>query len=159
MTALDAFDRRLLALVQRDASLTSDELATDVGLSPSAIQRRLKRLRSKGVISGIHAMVEPAMVGRPMFFIVGLEIERERPELLSRLRTWLNDEDAVQEVFYVTGAADFIIVVIVRDIAAYDTLMARMLADNPNVRRFTTNVALSIHKRSLFLPIGEEEQA
>ena len=158
MRDLDAFDRRLLSLVQRDASLTSDELATDVGLSPSAIQRRLKRLRSKGVISGVHAMVEPASVGRPIFFIVGLEIERERPELLSRLRSWLNDEDAVQEVFYVTGAADFILVVVVRDIAAYDTLMARMLADNPNVRRFTTNVALGIVKRGLTIPVALDDE-
>ena len=157
MSKIDGFDRNILRIVQRDAGMTSEQMATAIGLSPSAIQRRLKRLRAKGLIRGIHAVVEPSAAGRPIFFIVGLEIERERPELLSRLRVWLGEEDAVQEVFYVTGSADFILVVVVRDIAAYDELMARMLADNPNVRRFTTNVALNIHKRSLYLPIPDDE--
>ena len=155
MDDLNQLDRRLLALVQRDASLTSEELGSEVGLSPSAVQRRLKRLRSDAVITAIRAIVDPGKVGRPTFFIVGLEIERERPELLSRLRTWLTDEDAVQEVFYVTGAADFVLIVAASDIAAYDALMARLIADNPNVRRFTTNVALGIYKRDLYLAVDD----
>jgi DNA-binding Lrp family transcriptional regulator len=153
MSDLDDFDRRLLAAVQRDASLTSDELSQSIGLSPSAVQRRLKKLRADGVISAIRATIDPAKVGRPTFFIVGLEIERERPDLLARLRTWLAEEDAVQEVFYVTGTADYVLVVAAKDIVAYDELMARLIADNPNVRRFTTNVALAIHKRSLYLSV------
>ena len=157
MAHVDRFDRRLLALIQRDAGLTSEELAGAVGLSASAVQRRLKRRRADGVISAIQAVVDPARVGRPTFFVVGLEIERERPELLSRLRAWLTGEDAVQEVFYVTGAADFVLIVAARDIAAYDALMARLIADNPNVRRFTTNVALGIYKRGLYLAVDQED--
>ena len=156
MAALDRFDRKLLAIVQRDASLTSDVLADRVGLSPSAVQRRLKRLREDGVITALVATVDPDKLGRPALFVVGLEIERERPELLSRLRAWLADEDAVQEVFYVTGAWDFVLIVTARDVEAYDALMSRLMADNPNVRRFTTNVALGTYKRRLFVPIGEE---
>lgn len=156
MDDLDAFDRRLLALVQRDAALTSEVLGERVGLSPSAVQRRLKRLRAAGVIKVIHATVDPGKLGRPSFFIVGLEIERERPEQLARLRAWLAAEDAVQEVFYVTGAADFVLIVTAPDVEAYDALMARLMADNSNVRRFTTNVALGVYKRSLYLPIEEE---
>jgi len=156
MAALDRFDRKLLAIVQRDASLTSDVLADRVGLSPSAVQRRLKRLREDGVITALVATVDPDKLGRPALFVVGLEIERERPELLSRLRAWLADEDAVQEVFYVTGAWDFVLIVTARDVEAYDALMSRLMADNPNIRRFTTNVALGTYKRRLFVPIGEE---
>lgn len=153
MAKLDDFDRRLLKLVQRDAALTSEQLAERVGLSASAVQRRLKRLRSEGVITAYVAIVEPAKVGRPSFFIVGLEVERERPELLSRLRAWLSDEDAVQEVFYVTGSSDFVLVVTAADVEGYDEIMARLLSDNPNVRRFTTNVALGVYKRRLLIPI------
>lgn len=156
MAALDRFDRKLLALVQRDAALTSEVLAERVGLSPSAVQRRLKRLREAGVIAALVAIVDPDKAGRPALFVVGLEIERERPELLQRLRAWLADEDAVQEVFYVTGAWDFVLIVTARDVEAYDALMSRLMADNPNVRRFTTNVALGTYKRRLFVPIGEE---
>lgn len=152
---LDRFDRKLLNIVQRDAGLTSEQLADRVGLSASAVQRRLKRLHSTGVITSLSAILDPEKAGRPSFFIVGLEIERERPELLTRLRAWLAAEDAIQQVFYVTGAWDFILVVTARDVAGYDELMTALMADNPNVRRFTTNVALGVHKRRLTIPLEE----
>lgn len=151
---LDDFDHRLLEIVQRDACLTSEELGERVGLSASAVQRRLQRLRSSGVIAATVAIIDPDKVGRPTFFVVGLEVERERPALLSRLRAWLSDEDAVQQAFYVTGNWDFVLVVAAPDVVAYDELMARLLADNPNVRRFSTNVALGIAKRKLLVPVA-----
>lgn len=155
MAQLDHFDRRLLAQLQRDADLTNHELAELVGLSPSAVQRRLARLKAAGVIQSVVAVVDPAMVDSSMTFIVGLEVERERPELLARLREWLSHEDAVQQSFYVTGSVDYIVVVTARDVTAYDALMARLIADNGNVRRFTTNVALKVQKRGLFIPTEE----
>jgi Lrp/AsnC family transcriptional regulator, leucine-responsive regulatory protein len=151
---LDVFDRKLLTLVQRDASRTADALAEEVGLSPSAVLRRLKRLRDDGVIVTTAAVVDPAKVGKPDFFLAALEVERERPEHMARLRQWLAAEEWVQQVFYVTGTTDFMLVVVAPDVATYDELMTRLMADNPNVRRFTTNVALGVGKRSLFVPVG-----
>jgi DNA-binding Lrp family transcriptional regulator len=153
---LDRFDRQLLDLVQADSGQTAERLAEQVELSASAIQRRLRRLRDEGVIVRDCAVVDPAVVGRPDFFIVALEVERERAELLAQLRKWLAAEAHVQQVFYVTGAADFILVVTCPDTEAYDTLMSRMVRDNPNIRRFTTNVALSVLKRGLAIPIPAE---
>ena len=152
-SSLDAFDRKLLALVQRDASRTADALAEDVGLSASAVLRRLKRLRDEGVIVATVAVVDPLKTGRPNFFLAALEIERERPEHIARLRQWLAGEEGIQQVYYVTGTADFMLVVVAPDVGAYDSLMSRLMADNPNVRRFTTNVALGVGKRSLFVPV------
>lgn len=150
---LDRFDRQLLNLVQADAARTADQLSEYVALSPSAIQRRLRRLKDEGVIVRETAVVDPRHVGRPTFFVVSVKVERERPELLARLRAWLADHDEVQQAFYVTGEADFILVIAVRDTEAFDGLMAAMVADNPNILRFTTNVALSVVKRSLFVPV------
>lgn len=152
---LDPFDRRLLALVQRDAAQTAEALAGQVGLSASAVQRRLKRLRATGVILGEVAVVDPLKVGKPNFFLAALEIERERPELIARLRQWLAAEEQVQQIYYVTGTADFVLVVVAPDVGAYDALMSRLMADNPNVRRFTTNFALGVGKRGLFVPIAD----
>ena len=153
MPSLDRFDRKLLSIVQKDAELTSTELGERVGLSPSAVQRRLKRLRADGVITSYVAVVDPAKIGHPSFFVVGLEVDRERSEILARLRAWLAAEDAVQQVFYVTGSWDFVIIVTADNVQAYDALVTRLLADNPNVRRFTTNVALGVHKRTSFVPL------
>jgi Lrp/AsnC family transcriptional regulator, leucine-responsive regulatory protein len=157
MSKLDRFDRKLLEAVQLDASVTSETLASRIGLSPSAVQRRLKRLQAEGVIASIVAIVDPVKSGRSTLFIVGLEVERERPELLARLRAWLTAEPAVQQAFYVTGTWDFLLIVTAPDVASYDALISRLMADNPNVRRFTTNVVLGTHKRGLFVPVAAEE--
>ncbi len=151
---LDRLDRRLLDLVQADASRTAEALAAHVALSPSAIQRRLKRLREAGVILRDVSVVDPARLGGAVLFLAALQVERERADLMDRLRAWLAAEPAVQEAFYVTGEADFMLVVATPDTAAYDALMARLVADNPNVRRFTTSVALGVVKRSLALSMA-----
>jgi DNA-binding Lrp family transcriptional regulator len=150
---LDRFDRQLLNLVQQDSAQTAERLAEQVGLSPSAIQRRLKRMREQGVIVRDVAIVEPREVGRPTFFVVSLEVEQERPEQLAQLREWLTKHTEVQQAFYVTGETDFVIVVTSRDTEAFDTLMSRLVQENPNVRRFTTNVVLNVLKRGLHVPV------
>ena len=150
---LDRFDRQLLNLVQEDAGQTAERLAEQIGLSPSAIQRRLKRLREEGVIAREIAVVDSKSVGSPTSFVVSLQVERERPELLAQLRQWLAAQPHIQQVFYVTGEADFVLVVTAVDTETYDALMSQMMTANPNVKRFTTNVALSVVKRGLTIPV------
>jgi len=153
---LDHFDRQLLNLVQEDASLTADQLSDSVALSVSAIQRRLKRLRASGVIMRETAMVDPKRIGGSTFYVVALQVERERPELLTQLRRWLTDEPHVQQAFYVTGEADFVLIVTAPDTETYDVLMTRMVSENANIRRFTTNVALGLVKRGSAIPVPIE---
>ena len=157
MPDLDRFDRQLLTLVQQDAALTAEQLAESVSLSPSAIQRRLRRLREQGVIARQIAVLDPAAIGRPTTFIAGLQVDSERPEAMAGLRAWLDTEPAVQQAFYVTGEADFVLVVTAPDAANYEALMARLLAANTNVRRYTTQVAMSVLKRGLSLPIPQND--
>lgn len=152
---LDIFDRRLLTLVQQDAGLTAEQLAEKVPLSASAIQRRIRRLRDRGVILKDVSVCDPKQLGRPTFFIVSLQVERERPEMLAELKRWLSTENQVQQVYYVTGEADFVLVVTASDTESYDDLMSRLVSRNPNVRRFTTNVALGVVKRGLAIALPE----
>lgn len=155
---LDRFDRQLLNLMQEDASQTAERLAQRVELSPSAIQRRLRRLREEGVIAGQTVILDPKKVGSPTFFVVSLQVERERPELLAQLRQWVAREPCVQQAFYVTGEADFVLIVTAASTEAYDALMARLLAENTNVKRFTTNVVLGLAKRGLTIPVPVEDE-
>src|ERR1700727_3135027 len=122
---LDRFDRQLLNLVQEDSGQTAERLAEQVELSPSAIQRRLRRMRDEGVIVRDCAIVDPAAIGRPNVFVVALQVERERADLLTQLRKWLAAESHVQQAFYVTGEADFMLVVTSPDTGAYEVLMSR----------------------------------
>jgi Lrp/AsnC family leucine-responsive transcriptional regulator len=153
---LDRFDRQILNLLQEDAAQTAERLAEQVALSPSAVQRRVRRLRESGAIVRDISIVDPRHAGRPTSFIVSVQVERERPELLAQFRTWLAAQAHVQQAFYVTGEADFILVITAPDTETYDVLMARMVGENANVKRFTTNVALSLVKRGLTIPVPAE---
>lgn len=155
---LDRFDRQLLNLVQQDSAQTAERLAEQVGLSPSAIQRRLKRMREQGVIVRDIAVLNARAVGRPTFFVVSLEVEREGPELLGPLRDWLARYAEVQQAFYVTGETDYILVVTAPDTEAFEKFMARLVKENPNVRRFTTNVVLGLLKQGLTIPVPIEDR-
>ncbi len=156
---LDRFDRQLLNLLQEDAGQTADRLAEQVALSASAVQRRVRRLRESGAILRDISVVDPRHAGKPTFFIVAVQVERERPELLAQFRKWLASQIHIQQAFYVTGEADFILVITAPDTETYDALMARMVGENANVKRFTTNVALGVVKRGLTIPIPGEADA
>lgn len=149
---MDAIDKSLLKLLQKDATLTQEQLSEEVGASVSAVQRRLKRLVSAGVIKRIAAIVDQAALGRPLSFIVSLEIERKEPAMYAALQRWLANEDAVQQAYNVTGAGDFVIVITARTVEEYDELMDAMLAANPNVKKFNTSVVLRSFKQCLFVP-------
>jgi DNA-binding Lrp family transcriptional regulator len=82
-----------------------------------------------------------------------VQVERERPEHLTQFRVWLARQPHVQQAFYVTGEADFVLVITAPDTDTYDRLMATLVNDNPNVKRFTTNVALRVVKTGLNIPV------
>ena len=101
---MDGVHLKLLDEVQRDATLTYEQLSERVGASASAVQRRLAKLKSLGVIRGIRAIVDAAAVGSPLTFVVGLEIERKRADLYASLQRWIVATDAIQHAYNVTGA-------------------------------------------------------
>ncbi|WP_233840403.1 Lrp/AsnC family transcriptional regulator [Dyella sp. 2HG41-7] len=150
---LDKTDRRILAILQKDARRPAELIGADVGLSASAVQRRIVRLREDGIILAEVAIVDPKLVGRPLTMIVDVEVERERPELLASLKQWIAAEPCIQEAWYVTGAGDYVLIVVARDVDDFEALMQRMVADNANVRRFQTRVALSTLKRGMLVPL------
>ena len=154
---LDRYDRQLLALLQEDATQTTEGLAGQVPLSPSAIQRRLRRLREQGVIVREIAVLDARKLGRCTSFVVSLRVDSEHPEPMTRLRAWLADEPRVQQAFYVTGEADFVLVVTAPDTESYDALMVRLMREHPVVRRFTTQVALGVIKRGLTVPVPDPD--
>lgn len=157
MTApLDAFDRKILLLVQRDCSLKAEAIAEQLGLSTSAVQKRLKRLRSEKVIAAEIAVLDRDAVGHPMTFIAALEIERDNYDTVAKFRDWARHVDAIQQIYYVTGSADLIAIITARDVESYDRLTAQLMKGNPTIRRITTNVVLNALKTSLFVPVEGE---
>lgn len=152
-TELDRFDRGILAILQVDARRSAESIGAQVGLSASAVQRRLARLREEAVITAEIAVIDPRRVGLPLTVIADVEVERERPELLLALKLWIAAEPAIQQAWYVTGEGDYVLIVTARDVEDYEALMKRLVGENPNVRRFRTRVALGTLKRGLAVPL------
>lgn len=150
---LDKIDRRILNLLQKDARRPAELIGADVGLSASAVQRRIVRMREEGIILAEVAVLDPKRVGRALTMIVDVEVERERPELLASLKQWIVSEPCIQEAWYVTGEGDYVLVVLARDVEDFEALMQRLVAENANVRRFQTRVALSTLKRGMSVPL------
>src|SRR3546814_7803259 len=96
---LDEFDRRLLALVQANARLTAEQLGERVGLSASACQRRLKRLRETGVIEAEIAVVAPEAVGRALTMIVEVSLEREHPHIVEAFKKSMRATPEVMQCY------------------------------------------------------------
>ncbi|RVT96404.1 Lrp/AsnC family transcriptional regulator [Rhodovarius crocodyli] len=154
MRRMDSFDRRILDAMQRDARRPAEAIGAEIGLSASAVQRRQARLREEGAITAEIAVVDQKLAGRPLTLLLDIELERERPELLASFKRWIVAEPAVQEAWYVTGDRDYVLIVTARDIQEYDELTQRMVAENANIRRFNTRVALGTLKRGLAVPMG-----
>jgi Lrp/AsnC family leucine-responsive transcriptional regulator len=152
---LDELDRKILALVQQDARRAAEAIGAEIGLSASAVQRRIARLREEAVITAEVAVVDPKSVGRSLTLIVDIEVERERPELMAVLKRWIAGEPAIQEAWYVTGDSDFVLIVTARDVEDYDALMQKLVTENSNVRRFRRRVALGTLKRGCRVPVDE----
>lgn len=153
MVELDSFDSRLLDLVQRDARANAERLAAEIGLSPAAVQRRLKRLRENGVIAATVAVLAPEAVGRPMTFLVEVQLERESAGLMDAFKRQMQATPEVQQCYYVTGDADFVLVVTARGMADYEAFTRRVFFDNPNIRRFKTSVVMDRVKATLAVPV------
>ncbi len=102
-TSLDTFDRALLNLIQKDARMTAEAIGEIIGLSPASVHRRLKRLREKRVILSEVAILNSQMLEKGMTFIVSVEVERERADLLDAFRKDMKSLPDVQQCYYVTG--------------------------------------------------------
>lgn len=153
MPDLDAFDLRILSHYQNDTRIPAEEIGAVVGLSAAAVQRRLKRMRETGVIEAEVARVSPRAVGLPVTCIVTVDIDRESAADLARFKASMLACPTVQQCWYVTGQADFVLVVLVPDMEAYETFTREHLLRDANVRSFTTHVVMDRVKSGVTVPV------
>ena len=137
---LDSFNLALLNLVQRDDSQTADQLAELVPLSPSAIARRLRRLRSEGWIARTIALVSERLIERRLRALLFIELA-EHADLPGKaaLEERLRSVDQVQFCYETTGECDLLALVDCANMAEFNTLCDAVLAADPTVRRYETS--------------------
>lgn len=146
---MDEKDHEILRLVQSDARLTAESLGLSIGLSTPAVQKRLKRLRETGVIEKEIAVLSPGKLGRQLTVIVEVVLERESRMHLDAFKRKMRNSHAVQQCYYTTGEADFIVIVVVKDIAEYEAFTQEYFFDESNISRFTSSIVMDRVKVSL----------
>ena len=152
---LDAIDRRILTALQRDARLTNVQLADEVGLSPSPCLRRVKILEEAGVIAGYHAALDRPRVGLGLTVFVSAKVERhEREAGEAAFREAVAVIAEVVSCHLVSGEADFLLQVVVEDLAAYEKLLLGTLARLPGVNDIRSNFAIQTVKDRGLLTLG-----
>jgi Lrp/AsnC family transcriptional regulator, leucine-responsive regulatory protein len=150
---LDVLDRKILDQLQDDSGLSAEEIARRVGASRSSVQRRIQQLRDANLIEREAVQVSPALAGGFMTFIVEVELERERIDLLDDFRRSMRALPQVQQCYYVTGHTDFVVIVLAEDMKEYEKFSRQVFTENPNIRRFHTNVVVDRVKVSLKVPL------
>jgi Lrp/AsnC family transcriptional regulator, leucine-responsive regulatory protein len=151
---LDALDRRILTALQDDNQVTNLALAERVGLSPPACLKRVRRLREEKVIVKDVALVDPDKVGQSIVAFVGVELDRQREDVLAAFERKIAVEPEVQQCYFVSGETDYLLVVACRDMEAYNAFARRVLANEHNIKRFRTSFNLSRVKYETALPIA-----
>ncbi len=152
---LDPLDLKLLSWMQVDNLLTSEMLAERVGLSPSAVARRLRHLRATRAIAGDVSIVSERALGRPLSAIIHIQLERHALNEVASFKRILAECGNVQFCLEITGAFDILLLVVVADMEAFNLFADDLLAGQRAVRRYETSFVKRRLKSSLALPLEQ----
>jgi Lrp/AsnC family transcriptional regulator, leucine-responsive regulatory protein len=149
-TDLDDFDRAILRIVQVNAATPLREIAVQVNLSTAAVQRRIRRMEACGVIRSTVAIVDPTLAGKPITILVDVHVQREQLDAQTLKAHFSGPE--IQQCYYVTGEADFVLVLNVATMEEYEALARRLFYDKPEIKWFRTVVVMDRVKAGLCVP-------
>lgn len=138
--SLDRTDRAILTLLQEDAQASFKEVADRVGLAPSTVYERVRRLRRLGALRGAHAEVAPAAMGVNLQAMLLVELSLHRPETYADFRDSLAAQPEVLAWYEVAGRLDLMVHVGVRDTAHLQRLVLDGFTARPEVRRVETTL-------------------
>ena len=149
----DEIDRRLLRALQADADQGQAALAEQVGASPASVWRRVRALEEAGVLQPAVRLVDPAKVGRDVSVICQLRMRSHAVEERARFETFVRSREEIAECFAMSGEWDYLLRVVVRDVADYERFLMGELLRHPTVATAASHFALSRVKYTTALPV------
>jgi Lrp/AsnC family transcriptional regulator len=151
---MDAIDRKILAVVQEDASLSVAEIGQRVGLSSTPCWKRLQRLEADGVITRRVALIDPEKIGLGITVFVSIETGDHSQDWLKRFAETVSAMPEVMEFYRMAGDVDYMLRVVVHDMQSYDTFYKELIATVP-LKNVTSRFAMERIKSITALPIAE----
>ena len=155
---MDAIDRKILAVVQEDASLSVAEIGQRVGLSSTPCWKRLQKLEAEGVITGRVALIDPDKIGLGITVFVSIETGDHSQDWLTKFADLVSAMPEVMEFYRMAGDVDYMLRVVVRDMPSYDTFYKKLIAAIP-LKNVTSRFAMERIKSTTALPIGQMAKA
>jgi Lrp/AsnC family transcriptional regulator len=149
---MDAIDRKILAVMQEDASLSVAEIGSRVGLSSTPCWKRIQRLEGDGVIQKRVALIDPVKIGLGITVFVSVETGDHSQEWLGRFAETVGGMPEVMEFYRMAGDVDYMLRVVVPDIAGYDTFYKKLIGTVP-LKNVTSRFAMEKIKSTTSLPI------
>jgi DNA-binding Lrp family transcriptional regulator len=157
--SLDAIDWKILAHLQEDARITNVDLARHVNLSPSPCLARVRALEAAGFIARHVTLLDPLALGLTVSVFIQVRLEKQSERALESFERAMRDRDEVMECYLMTGEADYLIRVVVRDIPALQDFIVNFLSRVPGVGNIQSSFSLKQVKYKTALPLGEVERA
>jgi Lrp/AsnC family leucine-responsive transcriptional regulator len=154
-TPLDAIDRRILRILQSDGAIANQALADEIGLSPPASLKRVRRLRAAGIIEQTVALLAPAKLGYPLLTVVRIKLDRPQEAMMREFERRMRELPRVAQCLTVAGDIDYIILVRSRDVAHYQDFARQILATAPGIRSYTSEVVLEVDKWTTEIPVED----
>src|SRR5476651_1880627 len=151
---MDAIDRKILSVLQEDASLSVAEIGSRVGLSSTPCWKRIQRLEADGIITKRVALVDQDKIGFGVTVFVSIETGDHSQDWLARFAELVGAMPEVMEFYRMAGDVDYMLRVVLPDIAGYDTFYKRLIATVP-LKNVTSRFAMERIKSTTALPIAE----
>ena len=153
MIDIDTFDLKMLAALQDDGRLTNQELADIAGLSASQCSRRRMRLEEEKVIAGYRAELSGAAMGFEVIAFIQITLATHSPDNARKFRALVNRVDDIQEAYALTGDADYLLKVVLRDLKGLSDIVNNVLMPHPSVAHVRSSIVLDRLKESTKLPL------
>ena len=155
---MDAIDKKILATLQDDASLSVAEIGQRVGLSSTPCWKRIQKLEADGVIQKRVALVDQVKIGLGITVFVSIETGDHSQEWLARFADTVSAMPEVMEFYRMAGDVDYMLRVVVADMQSYDTFYKKLIAAAP-LKNVTSRFAMEKIKSTTALPIPAQHPA
>ncbi len=151
---LDQTDRKILEILQTDATLSASDIADRVGLSQSPCWRRINRLEKRGIIRRRVALLDQRALGLNVVVFAHIKLSAHGRKSLPEFENAIRNFPEVLDCFTTTGEVDYILKVVTRNIESYEQFFRNSLSQLPSVQEVNSTVALSNIKTTTALPLG-----
>jgi Lrp/AsnC family leucine-responsive transcriptional regulator len=150
---LDKTDLRILRILQENAKITNLQLSTEIGLSPAPTLERVKKLENAKLIRGYYAQLDAEALGIGISAIIQITLTRQVENAISNFKKEISRIPEIMECYQVTGNADYVLIVMMKDIRAFESLISQKLSKMEEIGQMQTMVVLSKLKDSKVLPV------